>query len=130
MAYDEAFKSILISNQAKLSLEFNHLAIKQDDKEAKFFLKDINFIILESLQASITSSLLSALAKYKIILLTCDESHHINGIFSPFLGHFISAKVAKKQIKVTLQRKAILWQKIIKNKISNQAHILKITHHI
>ncbi|EAH6860374.1 type II CRISPR-associated endonuclease Cas1 [Campylobacter coli] len=130
MAYDEAFKSILISNQAKLSLEFNHLVIKQDDKEAKFFLKDINFIILESLQASITSSLLSALAKYKIILLTCDESHHINGIFSPFLGHFISAKVAKKQIKVTLQRKAILWQKIIKNKISNQAHILKITHHI
>lgn len=82
------------------------------------------------MQASITSSLLSALAKYKIILLTCDESHHINGIFSPFLGHFISAKVAKKQIKVTLQRKAILWQKIIKNKISNQAHILKITHHI
>lgn len=75
MAYDEAFKSVLIANQAKLSLELNHLVIKQDDKEARIFLKDINFIILESLQASITSSLLSALAKYKIILLTCDESH-------------------------------------------------------
>ncbi|WP_291953127.1 type II CRISPR-associated endonuclease Cas1 [Campylobacter sp.] len=130
MAYDEAFKSVLISNQAKLSLKLNHLVIKQDEKEAKIFLKDINIIILESLQVNITSSLLSALAKYKIILLTCDESHNINGIFSPFLGHFIGAKVAKKQIKVSLQRKAILWQKIIKNKISNQAYILKITNHI
>ena len=129
MAYDEAFKSILITNKAKLSIELNHIVVKQDNKEAKIFLKDINFIILESLQASITSSLLSALAKYKIILLTCDESHNINGIFSPFLGHFISAKIAKKQIAVSLQRKAILWQKIIKNKILNQAYILKITNH-
>lgn len=116
MAYDEAFKSILISKQAKLSLELNHLVIKQDDKEAKFFLKDINFIILESLQASITSNLLSTLTKYKIILLTCDEAHNINRIFSPFLGHFISAKIDKKQITVSLQRKAILWQKSSKIK--------------
>ncbi|MBZ7967391.1 type II CRISPR-associated endonuclease Cas1 [Campylobacter molothri] len=130
MAYDEAFKSILITTQAKLSLEYNHLVIKQKEKEAKFFLKDINFIILESLQASLSSSLLNALAKNKIILLTCDEMHNINGIFSPFLGHFISAKVAREQVAVSSQRKAILWQKIIKNKISNQAYVLKLFNHM
>ncbi|MBZ7938681.1 type II CRISPR-associated endonuclease Cas1 [Campylobacter sp. W0014] len=130
MAYDEAFKSILIATQAKLSLEYNHLVIKQKEKEAKFFLKDINFIILESLQASLSSSLLNALAENKIILLTCDEMHNINGIFSPFLGHFISAKVAREQVAVSSQRKAILWQKIIKNKISNQAYVLKLFNHM
>ncbi|WP_417903822.1 type II CRISPR-associated endonuclease Cas1 [Campylobacter sp. LH-2024] len=130
MAYDEAFKSILITTQAKLSLEYNHLVIKQKEKEAKFFLKDINFIILESLQASLSSNLLNALAKNKIILLTCDEMHNINGIFSPFLGHFISAKVAREQVAVSSQRKAILWQKIIKNKISNQAYVLKLFNHM
>ena len=130
MAYDEAFKSILIITQAKLSLEYNHLVIKQKEKEAKFFLKDINFIILESLQASLSSSLLNALAENKIILLTCDEMHNINGIFSPFLGHFISAKVAREQVAVSSQRKAILWQKIIKNKISNQAYVLKLFNHM
>ncbi|MBK2000502.1 type II CRISPR-associated endonuclease Cas1 [Campylobacter molothri] len=130
MAYDEAFKSILITTQAKLSLEYNHLVIKQKEKEAKFFLKDINFIILESLQASLSSSLLNALAENKIILLTCDEMHNINGIFSPFLGHFISAKVAREQVAVSSQRKAILWQKIIKNKISNQAYVLKLFNHM
>ncbi|MBZ7947638.1 type II CRISPR-associated endonuclease Cas1 [Campylobacter sp. RM9929] len=130
MAYDEAFKSILITTQAKLSLEYNHLVIKQKEKEAKFFLKDINFIILESLQASLSSSLLNALAENKIILLTCDEMHNINGIFSPFLGHFISAKVAREQVAVSSQRKAILWQKIIKNKISNQAYVLKLFNYM
>ncbi|HHO0603903.1 TPA: type II CRISPR-associated endonuclease Cas1 [Campylobacter jejuni] len=36
-----------------------------------------------------------------------------------------SAKIAKEQMNVSAQKKAILWQKIIKNKILNQAFILK-----
>lgn len=129
MAFDEAFKSVLISSEAKLNLKSNHLVIKQGENEAKLFLKDINFIILESQKINITSALLSTLAKYKILLLTCDETHQINGIFTPFLGHFLSAKIAKEQMAVSTQRKAILWQKIIKNKINNQAHILKLSKH-
>ncbi|MCW1863903.1 type II CRISPR-associated endonuclease Cas1 [Campylobacter jejuni] len=125
MSYDEAFKTLLISFNAKLNLELNHLVIKQDENIAKLFLKDINIIVLESLQASLSSALFNAFAKHKIILLTCDETHSINGVFIPFLGHFQSAKIAKEQMNVSAQKKAILWQKIIKNKILNQAFVLK-----
>lgn len=125
MSYDEAFKTLLISSNAKLNLELNHLVIKQDENIAKLFLKDINIIVLESLQVSISSALFNAFARHKIILLTCDETHSINGVFTPFLGHFQSAKIAKEQMNVSAQKKAILWQKIIKNKILNQAFILK-----
>ena len=99
MSYDEAFKTLLISSNAKLNLELNHLVIKQDENIAKLFLKDINIIVLESLQASLSSALFNAFAKYKIILLTCDETHSINGIFTPFLGHFQSAKIAAFVLK-------------------------------
>ena len=116
MSFDEAFKSVLISSNVKLSLKLNHLVIKKDESETKLFLKDINLIILETHQINLNSALLNALVKHKIILLTCDESHQINGIFTPFLGHFLSAKIAKEQMAVSVQRKAILWQKIIKNK--------------
>lgn len=122
MSYDEAFKTLLISSNAKLNLELNHLVIKQDENIAKLFLKDINIIVLESLQASLSSALFNAFARHKIILLTCDETHSINGVFTPFLGHFQSAKIAKEQMNVSAQKKAILWQKIIKNKIPEQAH--------
>lgn len=94
MSYDEAFKTLLISYNAKLNLELNHLVIKQDENIAKLFLKDINIIVLESLQASLSSAFFNAFAKHKIILLTCDETHSINGVFTPFLGIF---KVQKSQ---------------------------------
>lgn len=125
MSFDEAFKSVLISKQAKISLRQNHLVINQSENEAKLYLKDIAFVICESPHITITSALLSAFAKYKIILLICDESHIINGIFTPFLGHFKSAKLAKEQLGTKPQKRAILWQKIIKNKIINQAKVLE-----
>ncbi|EHU1171343.1 type II CRISPR-associated endonuclease Cas1 [Campylobacter jejuni] len=100
MSYDEAFKTLLISSNAKLNLELNHLVIKQDENIAKLFLKDINIIVLESLQVSLSSALFNAFARHKIILLTCDETHSINGVFTPFLGHFQSAKIAKEQMAV------------------------------
>ena len=74
MSYDEAFKTLLISSNAKLNLELNHLVIKQDENIAKLFLKDINIIVLESLQVSLSSALFNAFARHKIILLTCDET--------------------------------------------------------
>ena len=198
MGYDEAFRSVIVSQDSYISLESNHLVLRsrahgngtngsracsegvqkdlvskaeaqnnepQDNKsqggdseiqspsiqntamsddavqsdsaqkgkidshntiEARIFLKDIHTIILESRQTTITSALLSALAKHNIILLTCDETHHINGIFHGFLGHFQHAKIAREQIAISHQKKAVLWQKIIKNKITNQASLLQI----
>lgn len=129
MSFDEAFKSVIIANNAKLHLKQNHLHITQNGNEANLYLKDLAFIILESPQITLTSALLSALAKAKIVLLSCDESHLPNGIFMPFLAHFQASQIAKEQIAVKEQTKAILWQKIIQNKIRNQAFVLSRTGH-
>ena len=129
MSFDEAFKSVIIANDAKLSLKQNHLHISQSDNEANLYLKDLAFIILESPQITLTSALLSAIADYKIVLLSCDKSHLPNGIFMPFLAHFQASQIAKEQIAVKEQTKAILWQKIIQNKIRNQAFVLSHTGH-
>ena len=129
MSFDEAFKNVIISKEAKLSLKQKHLHISQADNEAMLFLKDLSFIILESPQITLTSALLSALAKAKIVLLSCDEAHLPNGVFMPFLTHFNASFIAKEQFNVSEQTKAILWQKIIKNKITNQAYVLHHTKH-
>lgn len=129
MSFDEAFKSVIIANNAKLTLSKNHLHISQSDNEASLYLKDLSFIVLESPQITLTSALLSALAQFKIMLLSCDESHLPNGIFMPFLTHFHSCQIAKEQLKVKSQTKAIIWQKIIQNKITNQAFVLQSVGH-
>ncbi len=129
MSFDEAFKSVIIANDAKLHLKQNHLHISQSDNEANLYLKDLAFIILESPQITLTSAFLSAVADSKIVLLTCDESHLPNGVFMPFLAHFQASQIAKEQIAVKEQTKAILWQKIVQNKIRNQAFVLSHTGH-
>ena len=129
MSFDEAFKSVIIANDAKLTLKQKHLHIAQANNEAMLYLKDLSFIILESPQITLTSALLSAIADSKIVLLVCNESHLPNGLFMPFLAHFQASQIAKEQIAVKEQTKAILWQKIIQNKIRNQAFVLSRTGH-
>lgn len=120
--FDESFRTILVANPAKLSVKNKNLLIKSEEKEAVYLpLNDIAYIILESPQITLTSALLSSLTKSKTILLTCDESHIVNGIFTPFLGHFETNKVLRYQISIPKQQKAIIWQKIIKSKLKNQA---------
>lgn len=127
--FDAAFRTLFLSTPAYLSLQDKHLCIAQKDKESvKIPLVDILCVILESHQITLTNALLNAFALHKIVVFTCDESHLPSGLFMPFLGHFRSFSVLQSQINLSKQRKAILWQQIVKAKISNQALLLKMLH--
>ncbi len=125
--FDAAFRTLFLSTPARLNLEDKHLCIAQKDKESvKIPLVDILCVMLESHQIMLTNALLNAFALHKIVVFTCDESHLPSGLFMPFLGHFRSFSVLQCQINLSKQRKAILWQQIIKAKIHNQALLLKM----
>ena len=66
-----AFRTIVIRKRCKLDYSLNYFVYRTEDDEKKILLDDINLIIIETLQASITSYLLSNLSdkKIKIILL-------------------------------------------------------------
>lgn len=118
--FDEAYRSIFIENPARLSLKNNNFCITQDGKDITLPLQDILIVICESPQITITTSLLSKLADSKISLFTCDDSHIPNGIFTPYLGHYKTSEMLRRQIEISQQTKAILWQQIIKQKLYNQ----------
>ena len=127
--FDAAFRTLFLSTPAYLSLQDKHLCIGQKDKESvKIPLVDILCVMLESHQITLTNALLNAFALHKIVVFTCDESHLPSGLFMPFLGHFRSFSVLQSQINLSKQRKAILWQQIVKAKIHNQALLLKMLH--
>ena len=127
--FDSAFRTLFLSTPARLSLEDKHLCIAQKDKESvKIPLVDILCVMLESHRSTLTNALLNAFALHKIVVFTCDESHLPSGLFMPFLGHFRSFSVLQSQINLSKQRKAILWQQIVKAKIHNQALLLKMLH--
>lgn len=110
--FDESFRSIIVANPARLSLKHKSLVISRDDfDDVALPLKDLAYVVLESPQITITSALLSSIAENKIVLLSCNDSHTPNGIFLPYLCHYQSNAVIKKQINQSLEQKALLWQK-------------------
>ncbi|ETD22694.1 type II CRISPR-associated endonuclease Cas1 [Helicobacter macacae] len=100
---------------------------KSDKKDSIAIpLADIAYIILESPRITLSSALLDALSTHKVALISCDSSHLPSGIFTPFLGHYRSLSVLESQIALKKQTKSIIWQQIIKSKITNQCSALKL----
>ena len=109
------------------NLHDDYSPYKSDKKDSIAIpLADIAYIILESTRITVSSALLDALSTHKVALISCDSSHLPSGIFMPFLGHYRSLSVLESQIALKKQTKAIIWQQIIKSKITNQCSALKL----
>lgn len=109
------------------NLHDDYSPYKSDKKDSIAIpLADIAYIILESPRITVSSALLDALSTHKVALISCDSSHLPSGIFTPFLGHYRSLSVLESQIALKKQTKSIIWQQIIKSKITNQCSALKL----
>lgn len=119
-----SFRTVVITNQSKLNYKNKFLVVKQDNDEKYIHLSEIDTIIVDSISVSISSYLLKELSNNKINIIFCDEKHNPFGeLFSYYSSHNTSKKITN-QTKWTNESKDILWQKIIKNKIINQALML------
>ena len=120
-----SWRVLFVSKPSSLSLKNHNILLKQENSQIRLPLEDYHTIVLESKQIYLTTALLSKLAQKKIILLSCDDSHLPNGIFMPFLAHSRFSKVVTYQVKASKPFYNRLWQSIIKQKIINQAKVLK-----
>jgi CRISPR-associated protein Cas1 len=121
------FRVVYISNSCKLSFKNNNLAVTNDKGITLIPLNDISVLLIENLASSISSKLLSNLTQNKITTIICDEHHLPNGILLPYNGKIRMLQSYKYQTNCTQEFKNNLWDKIIKNKIYNQATILQYT---
>lgn len=119
-----AWKSIRISKPCKLSIEDSNLVLVDDSNKIKFSLDDTDSIIFEGDHFTLTAPVLSALAKYKVATIFCDEYYMPLAILLPYKQSALGVDVLKLQISISDDLKASLWQVIIESKILNQADVL------
>ena len=119
------FRVVYISNSCKLSFKNKNLLVHRDNRETSIPLCDISVVLIENLSATITIKLLSNLTQNKIVTIICDEHHLPNGVLLPFNGKIRMLESYKYQTNCTQEFKNKLWDKIIKNKIYNQATVLE-----
>lgn len=119
-----SFRTVVISNQSKLSYKNRFLVVKKDNDEKYVHLSEIDTIIVDSIAVSISSYLLKELSDSKINIIFCDEKHNPFGELSSYYSSHNTSKKIQKQITWLKESKDKMWQNIIKNKIINQALML------
>ena len=87
-------------------------------------LSDISIIVAEGGDTIVTLRLLSALSKYNIALVVCDNEHLPTGIYHSQNGHFRAYKRLKEQMDWSQKQKDKAWQIVTYYKINNQEDVL------
>ena len=116
-----AFRTVMVSSRCKLEYSLNYLVYKNSEIEKLILLDEIKTLVIDSLQVSITSSLLFELMKRKIKVIFIDDKHNPEGELVPYQNNFYSYRKIKSQMAISQELKNILWNEIVVMKIINQA---------
>lgn len=118
------FRTIVINSKCKLEYSLNYLVCRSDQVK-RVLIDEISTVIIQNTCVSLTSALLCELVKNKIKVIFCDEKSNPLSELLPYSSSYASSSRIKEQIKWKTERFDILWQKITKQKILNQAKNLK-----
>ena len=133
-------RTLYFSQPMYLSLRDNQLVMKLPEVEKNpdryappvreqavrtFPVEDIGLVILDNKQVTITHALMDALLQNNCALITCDQRSMPSGLFLPLEMNTLQGERFSRQIEATLPLKKQLWQQTIRQKILNQAAVLK-----
>jgi CRISPR-associated protein Cas1 len=119
-----SFKQIFIKNKSYLSYQNNSMSVKNEFTDTLVCLDDIDIIIIENQQTTITSSLLSNLAQANISVVFVDDKYNPSAISMGLYKNSRTSKIQKSQININKPRLNRLWQTVIYSKVLNQADVL------
>lgn len=121
-----SLQKLYIKNKSYLSYKNNLISIKTESNEYTVCLDDIDTILVENYQTTITTALLSQLSKADINVIFSDEKFMPSSILIGINKNTRSTKIQKAQINMSKAKLNQIWQKIVYTKVENQSAILKI----
>jgi len=119
-----SFKQLFIQNKAYLSYQNNSLIVQNDGRETPVSFDDIDIVVIENQQTTLTSYLLSKLALADIVVIFVDETFMPSAISIGLYKNSRTTLVQTAQMSLSQPKKNRLWQEIVKTKIHHQALVL------
>ena len=95
------------------------------DAERTIPVEDIGVVVIDNKRITITSGLLEALLENNCAIITCDSKSMPVGLMLPLYGNTLQNERFHTQIDASLPLRKMLWQQTVKQKILNQAYVLK-----
>lgn len=119
-------RTICIQNPARVSIHNAALLIENNNGKFAIPLEDIWVVIIETHRAQITTSALSSIVDSGIGLMLCGDDHMPNGLLLPLGAHSRHAAIVEDQLSISKPLQKRLWQRIVVQKIRNQAKVLDL----
>jgi CRISPR-associated endonuclease Cas1 subtype II len=118
------FRELIVASKALVSYSNNWLVVRSHEGTKKIFLDEIEVVIIENPASSITAYCAVEMAKRNVKLVFCDEKHNPISEALPLYGCYDCAARLNAQTRWTDERKDVVWQAIIRQKINHQAALL------
>ena len=120
-----SWRVVVIANRAKLDYQLGYMVVRGESVN-KVFLNEMSILIVEHTSVSFTAALMAELVKNKIKVIFCDEKRNPLAELLPYYGAFDTSSKIRQQISWDDDIKGVVWAEIVRNKIKNQADVLKM----
>lgn len=118
--------NVYVSKDAHIFVKNNQLFLENKEQKVDYPLEDLNCVLIENLNTTISTYTLSEFASFGILCFICNQNHLPSGVVLPFCEHYQTFSVFQNQISASKPLQKQLWQKIVINKIKNQNEVLNI----
>lgn len=119
------WRTVIVTQGEKLIVKDNWLVVWSDKDEQRVPIGDIYSVVVDNRAALISVNAITTLTMAGVHIFFCDSKHTPVSLVLPMNTHYRPFGVIKKQLALTDEFKALLWQKIVKQKISNQVRCLR-----
>lgn len=121
---EQPWRTLSVESADKLRLQDGCLLAENEDSTALIPLGQLRTILLNSQRSTISAALLSELCRRNIAVIVCGPKKTPVGELTGFSGHTQAAGRLQDQCRWTEERKELLWQKIVENKLKMQKELL------
>jgi CRISP-associated protein Cas1 len=99
--------------------------LPEKDRTVTIPIEDIGVVVIDHPQITLSHVLIDALLGNNVAMITCDSRHMPAGLLLPLEGNTTQQERFKLQINASEPLRKQLWQQTIRQKILNQAGVLK-----
>ncbi len=118
--------NIFVSKSAYMYVKNEQLFLENSENKVDYPLEDINSIMVENLNTTISTYTLSKLSQNGILCFICNQNHLPSGVVLPFCEHYQTLSMFENQINLSKPFQKQIWKSVIENKIENQNDVLNM----
>ncbi|BDR58248.1 type II CRISPR-associated endonuclease Cas1 [Xylocopilactobacillus apicola] len=119
------WRTVVVTKHAKISYKLEHVIVQTDNDIVQVPIADVQILMIATTQAVITTHLMMELSRNDIKVIFTDNKEMPVGEFTSYYSNLSRNRNISKQIIWDSDRKSLLWQNIIKMKITNEAKMLE-----